>query len=157
MQFVFFSLSAIIGSAVLYQEFRDVTFSKFVNFAFGIATTFLGVYFLTTPGEPSVVELDEEAPLLIPPPVQAEPVPRLHKRASNSNLGIGINSQGGLLLLATSPPVSPTVGPRGILRAGSIGSGRSISGASEPRRSSSVPRPPFANQLFGRRNTITES
>lgn len=53
-QFVFFSLAgeshrvscslklrltrpAIIGSAVLYQEFRDVTFSQFVNFAFGVS------------------------------------------------------------------------------------------------------------------------
>ena len=54
---------AIIGSAVLYQEFRDIAFSRFVNFAFGvrqsshwislteilqIATTFLGVHLLTS-------------------------------------------------------------------------------------------------------------
>jgi hypothetical protein len=32
-------ISAIIGSAVLYQEFRDVTFSQFVNFAFGVSYT----------------------------------------------------------------------------------------------------------------------
>lgn len=30
-------MSAIIGSAVLYQEFRDMTFSQFVNFAFGVS------------------------------------------------------------------------------------------------------------------------
>jgi hypothetical protein len=36
-QFVFFSLAAIIGSAVLYQEFRDVSISQFVNFAFGVS------------------------------------------------------------------------------------------------------------------------
>ncbi|WWC73852.1 uncharacterized protein I206_107824 [Kwoniella pini CBS 10737] len=47
-QFVFFSLAAIIGSAVLYEEFKDVSFSSFVNFAFGIATTFLGVHLLTS-------------------------------------------------------------------------------------------------------------
>jgi hypothetical protein len=36
-QFVFFSMSAIIGSAVLYQEFRDMTLSTVVNFAFGVS------------------------------------------------------------------------------------------------------------------------
>ena len=36
-QFVFFSLAAIVGSAVLYQEFRDVPFNQFVNFAFGVS------------------------------------------------------------------------------------------------------------------------
>ena len=28
---------AIIGSAVLYQEFRDVTLPQFINFAFGVS------------------------------------------------------------------------------------------------------------------------
>ena len=37
-QFVFFSLAAIIGSAVLYQEVRDVPFAQFVNFAFGVSS-----------------------------------------------------------------------------------------------------------------------
>lgn len=155
-------MSAIIGSAVLYQEFRDVTFSKFVNFAFGIATTFVGVYFLTTPGEAATQEipLDEETPLLIPVPVPVVTVnedtiprpPRLSKRASSSNLGLGINSQGGLLLLATSPPVSPTAGPRGIhnrgARTSSISSVRSERGA----RSSSAPRQPLPlSEIFQRR------
>lgn len=36
-QFVFFSMSAIIGSAVLYQEFRGLSISNFVNFAFGVS------------------------------------------------------------------------------------------------------------------------
>lgn len=35
-QFVFFSMSAIVGSAVLYQEFRDMTLSNVVNFGFGV-------------------------------------------------------------------------------------------------------------------------
>lgn len=46
-QFVFFTISAIVGSAVLYQEFRDITISRMANFLFGIATTFLGVFLLT--------------------------------------------------------------------------------------------------------------
>lgn len=31
--------AAIIGSAVLYQEFRDVTLPQFINFAFGVSRT----------------------------------------------------------------------------------------------------------------------
>ncbi|OCF39666.1 hypothetical protein I317_06521 [Kwoniella heveanensis CBS 569] len=57
-QFVLFSLSAIIGSAVLFQEFRDVPFSRFVNFAFGICTTFLGVHLLTSTSSESGSEDD---------------------------------------------------------------------------------------------------
>lgn len=142
-QFVFFSMSAIIGSAVLYQEFRDVTFSQFVNFAFGvsppcphtlsqissrspnaqIATTFLGVYFLTTPGEtPGEIALPTAAPRSLAPVAEETPllyntipdrrasVPltgRLIKRGSQSNIALGVSSQGGLLLLASTPPMSP--------------------------------------------------
>ncbi|GMK56500.1 hypothetical protein CspeluHIS016_0303400 [Cutaneotrichosporon spelunceum] len=137
-QFVFFSLSAIIGSAVLYQEFRDMTLSNVVNFAFGIATTFLGVYFLTTPPA-GVSELEE---LLVPPPLPRPPLSpvaeetpllsrsnsahrgslsttgRLIKRASQSNIGLGVVTQGSLLLLASSPPVSPSTSV-GRLRASS--------------------------------------
>ncbi|KIY34084.1 hypothetical protein I305_03436 [Cryptococcus gattii E566] len=45
-QFVFFTLAVIIGSAVLYQEFRDITRSRFINFAFGVR---FFLFSLTTP------------------------------------------------------------------------------------------------------------
>ncbi|RSH78392.1 uncharacterized protein EHS24_002117 [Apiotrichum porosum] len=155
-QFVFFSLSAIIGSAVLYNEFQDVGFSHFVNFTFGIATTFLGVYFLTTPGNvateaPSRTSLevvDEETPLLTPPrrpslvpnlPIGIGAAPalppahvgRLIKRTSSTNLAVGINSQGSLLLLATTPPVTPSAPgghSHGHTRDRSMSLGRAFSG-----------------------------
>lgn len=127
-QFVFFSLAAIVGSAVLYQEFRDVDVNSLVNFGFGITFTFLGVYFLTTP-QPSDTEqtrilaiVDEEAPLLLTPgsrrpSVQTPgvgPIPgRLVKRPSASNISLALNSQAGLLLLATTPPVTPSALPIG--------------------------------------------
>nr|KIR46354.1 hypothetical protein I312_04407 [Cryptococcus bacillisporus CA1280] len=44
-QFVFFTLAVIIGSAVLYQEFRDITRSRLINFAFGVRF----FYFLLPP------------------------------------------------------------------------------------------------------------
>nr|XP_018260091.1 uncharacterized protein I303_07008 [Kwoniella dejecticola CBS 10117]OBR82249.1 hypothetical protein I303_07008 [Kwoniella dejecticola CBS 10117] len=161
-QFVFFSMAAIIGSAVLYEEFKDVPFSSFVNFAFGIATTFLGVHLLTsTPSEntsggdtdsirssrptqpqratssaslnlllPSSASLNgERAPLLISSPSNWQTSPnnmytpglglgstptststsnrvRLVRIGSNGEFSpaLGIGSQAGLLLLATTPP-----------------------------------------------------
>ncbi|WWC95670.1 hypothetical protein V866_002535 [Kwoniella sp. B9012] len=171
-QFVFFSLAAIIGSAVLYEEFKDVSFSSFVNFAFGIATTFLGVHLLTSspssqdhasdqsetesihPGQPqrtsSSASLNlllpstasstngERAPLLISPPTTSLQTPlsqansklplygttpsgnhmvRLVRIGSSEfSPALGIGSQAGLLLLATTPP-----------SVGSIGRGRSSS------------------------------
>ncbi|WVQ66201.1 uncharacterized protein L199_004380 [Kwoniella botswanensis] len=171
-QFVFFSLAAIIGSAVLYEEFKDVSFSSFVNFAFGIATTFLGVHLLTSspssqdhasdqsetesihPGQPkrasSSASLNlllpstasstngERAPLLISSPSTSLQTPlsqanskiplygttpsgnhmvRLVRIGSSEfSPALGIGSQAGLLLLATTPP-----------SVGSIGRGRSSS------------------------------
>lgn len=137
-------MSAIIDSAVLYQEFRETTFSQFVNFAFGvglhygsdvtqlanaqIATTFLGVYFLTTPGEAPLEEIisvgtpaqrvplspvaEENTPLLRSSmsDTRRMSVPltgRISKRPSQSNIALGVSSQGGLLLLASTPPMSP--------------------------------------------------
>ncbi|OCF62067.1 hypothetical protein L486_01733 [Kwoniella mangroviensis CBS 10435] len=171
-QFVFFSLAAIIGSAVLYEEFKDVSFSSFVNFAFGIATTFLGVHLLTSssssqdhtsdqsdtesvrPGQPqrasSSASLNlllpsaastsngERAPLLISSPSTSlqTPLSQANNKAplygttpsgnhmvrlvrigsSEFSPALGIGSQAGLLLLATTPP-----------SVGSIGRGRSSS------------------------------
>ncbi|PWN50432.1 DUF803-domain-containing protein [Violaceomyces palustris] len=46
-QFVLFTLSAIIGSAILYREFEDVDSHRLLNFFFGCLTTFAGVFVLT--------------------------------------------------------------------------------------------------------------
>ncbi|KAF9247146.1 magnesium transporter NIPA-domain-containing protein [Melanogaster broomeanus] len=43
-QFVFFTLSAVIGSAVLYGDFRRATFHEMVTFLYGCAATFAGVF-----------------------------------------------------------------------------------------------------------------
>ena len=53
-QFVFFNLTAIVGSAILYRDFEHVDFHTFLTFVYGCATTFLGVFILTwTSGEAS--------------------------------------------------------------------------------------------------------
>lgn len=47
-QFVLFTLSAIIGSAVLYRDFEKAKAEQFVKFIGGCFLTFLGVYLITS-------------------------------------------------------------------------------------------------------------
>ncbi|EED12952.1 DUF803 domain membrane protein [Talaromyces stipitatus ATCC 10500] len=47
-QFVLFTLSVIIGSAVLYRDFESATLSRSLKFVGGCGLTFLGVYFITS-------------------------------------------------------------------------------------------------------------
>lgn len=42
-----FTISAIVGSAILYRDFADMDAHRLINFLFGCLTTFAGVYFLT--------------------------------------------------------------------------------------------------------------
>lgn len=46
VQFVLFTLSAIIGSAILYGDFRRAKFHEVVTFLYGCAATFLGVFII---------------------------------------------------------------------------------------------------------------
>jgi hypothetical protein len=46
VQFVLFTLSAIIGSAILYGDFRKAKFHQIVTFLYGCAATFLGVFII---------------------------------------------------------------------------------------------------------------
>lgn len=43
-QFVLFTLSAVIGSAVLYKDFERATFHEMVTFTYGCGATFAGVF-----------------------------------------------------------------------------------------------------------------
>ena len=47
-QFVMFTLSVIIGSAVLYREFETTTFDRVAKFVGGCFLTFFGVYLITS-------------------------------------------------------------------------------------------------------------
>ena len=74
-QFVMFTISVIVGSAVLYRDFESADVERVGKFAGGCALTFLGVYFITSgrgsdkgtadigasePGEQGINLLDEE-------------------------------------------------------------------------------------------------
>lgn len=45
-QFVMFNLSAIVGSAILYGDFRRATFHQIVTFLYGCGATFAGVFII---------------------------------------------------------------------------------------------------------------
>ena len=51
-QFVMFTLSVIIGSAVLYRDFESTTVDRAIKFVAGCLLTFFGVYLITS-GRPS--------------------------------------------------------------------------------------------------------
>ncbi|CAK5275736.1 unnamed protein product [Mycena citricolor] len=46
IQFVFFTISAIVGSAVLYGDFKKASFHQLVTFLYGCAATFAGVFII---------------------------------------------------------------------------------------------------------------
>ncbi|KAI4233307.1 MAG: hypothetical protein LQ352_008264, partial [Teloschistes flavicans] len=48
IQFVLFTISVIIGSAILYQDFRSATAARVGEFVGGCLLTFLGVYLITS-------------------------------------------------------------------------------------------------------------
>jgi len=51
-QFVMFNLSAIVGSAILYGDFKSASFHQIVTFLYGCAATFAGVFIIAwTPRE----------------------------------------------------------------------------------------------------------
>ncbi|KAJ7095234.1 DUF803-domain-containing protein [Mycena belliarum] len=59
IQFVFFTISAIVGSAVLYGDFKKATFHQLVTFLYGCAATFTGVFIIAW--EPEKDSEDETA------------------------------------------------------------------------------------------------
>jgi hypothetical protein len=59
VQFVMFTLSVILGSAILYRDFERTSGDKAGKFVGGCAMTFLGVWLITS-GRPSQDEDDED-------------------------------------------------------------------------------------------------
>ena len=67
VQFVIFTISVIVGSAILYQDFKSATGDRIGKFIGGCLLTFLGVYLITSgravdrPFETDAHDHDEEA------------------------------------------------------------------------------------------------
>ncbi|KAJ3988123.1 magnesium transporter NIPA-domain-containing protein [Lentinula detonsa] len=51
IQFVLFNLSAIVGSAILYGDFKKASFHQIVTFLYGCAATFAGVFIIAWSSE----------------------------------------------------------------------------------------------------------
>ncbi|KAF8803680.1 DUF803-domain-containing protein [Phlegmacium glaucopus] len=58
IQFVLFTLSAIIGSAILYGDFQKANFHEIITFFYGCAATFAGVFIIAWGPSHSGSELD---------------------------------------------------------------------------------------------------
>jgi len=120
-QFVLFNLSAILGSAILYGDFRTAKFHQFVTFMYGCAATFAGVWIIAwepTSREPSmrtngtdrtISDVETEGPGLfvadgVPAVLGRKPgnVPDLRSRRSTVSL-VGISPAQRLLLVHTPP------------------------------------------------------
>ena len=59
VQFVIFTLSAIIGSAVLYRDFAKETTYNVIKFALGFLLALLGVYLITSGRPRNLTECEE--------------------------------------------------------------------------------------------------
>ncbi|KAF9965442.1 hypothetical protein BGZ70_004842 [Mortierella alpina] len=80
-QFVLFTTSAIVGSAILYNDFDEMDFNKGLHFLTGCCMTFLGVYFITSDrdkGVPAVPVSNPNAPW----PLDTQPYTPVPKRTS---------------------------------------------------------------------------
>ncbi|RPD80627.1 DUF803-domain-containing protein [Lentinus tigrinus ALCF2SS1-7] len=62
-QFVMFNLSAIVGSAILYGDFKKATFHQLVTFLYGCGATFAGVFIIAwAPSDPTGESEDDIEP-----------------------------------------------------------------------------------------------
>ncbi|KAF9498534.1 DUF803-domain-containing protein [Pleurotus eryngii] len=127
IQFVFFTLSAIIGSAILYGDFKTARFHQIVTFIYGCAATFLGVFIIawapennSPEDEGEELDVADTTPLASPRPqgsvsrrrraplVQPEEfaLPTVLK-SKRSSIAIGLSSAQQLLLVHSPTHGSP--------------------------------------------------
>jgi len=111
-QFVLFNLSAIVGSAILYGDFKKATFHQIVTFLYGCSATFAGVFLISW--APTIVTTDD-----IEEEDEFDPIPEEEPIANqdpNVRLGsLNRRNRATLILpdgIQGSPPSSPTAGPR---------------------------------------------
>ncbi|KAM0747863.1 DUF803-domain-containing protein [Meredithblackwellia eburnea MCA 4105] len=98
-QFCSFSLSAIVGSAILYRDFDDVDFSSFMNFVFGVGLSAFGVYLLTKQDPPPA---DPSTPVIAAPQLRPRLAMDPAERAVRART-LSVTMGGSQYLLAQSP------------------------------------------------------
>lgn len=152
-QFVLFTLSVIIGSAVLYRDFESMSARRAGEFVGGCFLTFLGVYFITSgrvrSDDESTFSTDDEEEAIgllngeryqdrvdLSPPGQHFRVPKGQQTAFNSTNDVGQSPSGSLLSRGIDGVDDNQITPRGALSAtssspnGSLLMGSPLSGPS---------------------------
>ncbi|PYH41980.1 DUF803 domain membrane protein [Aspergillus saccharolyticus JOP 1030-1] len=172
-QFVLFTLSVIVGSAILYRDFESFTAKRASKFVGGCLLTFLGVYFITSgrvrsDTESSFSADDEEEAIgllageryydhfdLSPPPAPQAKAHKPGRTVRNFQDG-NMDSPAGSLLSHGLEDVDdnlPT--PRGALSAAPSSPTGSLLAESESRRSDEPTSPVHPSSLL--RNPWVES
>ncbi|KAL6239628.1 hypothetical protein BDW75DRAFT_197883 [Aspergillus navahoensis] len=157
-QFVLFTLSVIIGSAILYRDFESYTASRAGKFVGGCLLTFLGVYFITSgrvrADDESAYSTDEEEVIgLLPgeryqdrvdlsPPLQAQTTNRNPRPRSPDLDGTLQSPPGSLFSEGLRDLDDDQSTPRAALSAASRShAGSVVANLSEPSPGSSSSRP----------------
>ncbi|KAI9454612.1 DUF803-domain-containing protein [Russula earlei] len=129
-QFVLFNVSAIIGSAILYGDFRTAKFHQFVTFMYGCAATFTGVWIIAwvpsskeadragmvrdTEAEGHGLFITDDGPVRIEVAQKSVSVPDLESRRSTVSL-VGVSPAQRVILMHTPPRPEVHLGPdRGV-------------------------------------------
>jgi hypothetical protein len=108
VQFVLFTLSAIIGSAILYGDFQKAKFHQVVTFLYGCAATFAGVFIIAWTPKPNgnILAYSSEASEDVT--VASDTAPTSPEGAGASpNVGLGTLGRRGRAKLVLPSGVSP--------------------------------------------------
>ncbi|RAL14415.1 DUF803 domain membrane protein [Aspergillus homomorphus CBS 101889] len=172
-QFVLFTLSVIIGSAILYRDFEAFTAKRATKFVGGCLLTFLGVYFITSGRVRSDTESsfsvdDEEEAIgllageryhdnvdLSPPPAPQAKVHRPGRTLRNFQDGSMDSPSGSLLSHGLEDVDDNLPTPRGVLSAAPSSPTGSLVAESTSRRSDELTSPVHPSSLL--RNPWIES
>ena len=151
-QFVLFTLSVIVGSAVLYRDFESTSASRAVKFIGGCIMTFVGVYFITSgrahrddDSAFSIIEDDEEEAIGLlageqfrnssdsRSKAQREDASKARRPHQHDDM---LPSSGASLLSVGSEDIDGQPTPRGVLSPSPSSTGDSLNDGSTPERSS---------------------
>ncbi|KAL0949639.1 hypothetical protein HGRIS_009683 [Hohenbuehelia grisea] len=108
IQFVLFNLSAIVGSAILFGDFRRAKFHQVVTFLYGCAATFCGVFIIAW--SQSDTDSDSEYETEEPPSSLSPDTP--FSRRDDSRLGGSLSRHRTALVLPSGPKSAPILRTR---------------------------------------------
>ncbi|KAI0650140.1 DUF803-domain-containing protein [Trametes meyenii] len=111
-QFVMFNLSAIVGSAILYGDFKQATFHQLVTFLYGCGATFAGVFIIAwapTQSNDETLDLENDEHTL---PERRDDAPGLEDGRTNvRNVKLGSLSRRNRAALVLPEGVSTVATP----------------------------------------------